>query len=136
MPYLKSISLHSTVNKSLAYILNPDKTEDLLYTTSLNCLTNAKDAYLAMKTVFEHFSGEKFNAPLPVEGKGSVKAIHYIQSFDPQDNVPPELAQHIAKAFARKAFGDDCQIVIATHNDKKHVTVKKSPPLRLPIQVV
>ncbi len=92
-----------------------------MYTTSLNCLTNAKDAYLAMKTVFEHFSGEKFNAPLPVEGKGSVKAIHYIQSFDPQDNVPPELAQRIAKAFARKAFGDDCQIVIATHNDKKHV---------------
>lgn len=74
-----------------------------------------------MKTVFEHFSGEKFNAPLPVEGKGSVKAIHYIQSFDPQDNVPPELAHRIAKAFARKAFGDDCQIVIATHNDKKHV---------------
>ncbi len=121
MPYLKSISIHTTVNKSLAYILNPDKTEDLLYTTSLNCLTNVKDAYLAMKTVFEHFSGEKFNAPLPVEGKGSVKAIHYIQSFDPQDNVPPELAHRIAKAFARKAFGDDCQIVIATHNDKKHV---------------
>ncbi len=121
MPYLKSISIHTTVNKSLAYILNPDKTEDLLYTTSLNCLTNAKDAYLAMKTVFEHFSGEKFNAPLPVEGKSNVKAIHYIQSFDPQDNVPPELAHRIAKAFARKAFGDDCQIVIATHNDKKHV---------------
>ena len=121
MPYVKSISLHTTVNKSLAYILNPAKTEDLLYTTSLNCLTNAKDAYLAMKTVFEHFSGEKFNAPLPVEGKGSVKAIHYIQSFDPQDNVSPELAHRIAKAFARKTFGDDCQVVIATHTDRQHV---------------
>lgn len=121
MPYVKSISLHTTVNKSLAYIMNPDKTENLLYTTSLNCLTNAKDAYLSMKTVFEHFSGEKFNAPLPVEGKGSVKAIHYIQSFDPQDNVSPELAHRIAKAFARKTFGDDCQVVIATHTDCHHV---------------
>lgn len=121
MPYVKSISLHTTVNKSLAYILNPDKTENLLYTTSLNCLTNAKDAYLSMKTVFEHFSGEKFNAPLPVEGKGSVKAIHYIQSFDPQDNVSPELAHRIAKAFVRKTFGDDCQVVIATHTDRQHV---------------
>jgi len=73
-----------------------------------------------MKSVYEHYSGEKFNAPLPVEGKGSVKAIHYIQSFDPQDNVSPELAHRIAKAFARKAFGDKCQVVIATHNDKQH----------------
>ena len=121
MPYVKSIPIRTTVNKSLAYILNPDKTEDLLYTTSLNCLTNAKDAYLYMKTVFEHFSVEKFNAPLPVEGKGSVKAIHYIQSFDPQDNISPELAHRIAKAFARKTFGDDCQVVIATHTDRQHV---------------
>lgn len=121
MPYIKSIPIRTTVNKSLAYILNPDKTENLLFTTSLNCLTNAKDAYLSMKTVFEHFSGEKFNAPLPVEGKGSVKAIHYIQSFDPQDNVSPELAHRIAKAFVRKTFGDDCQVVIATHTDRQHV---------------
>ena len=74
-----------------------------------------------MKTVYEHFSGEKFNAPMPLVGKGSVKAIHYIQSFDPQDNVSPELAHRIAKAFARNTFGDDCQIVIATHLDKKHL---------------
>ena len=121
MPYVKSISIHTTVNRSIAYILNPNKTEDLLYTTSLNCMANAKDAYLAMKTVYEHFSGEKFNAPMPIEGKGSVKAIHYIQSFDPKDNVSPELAHRIAKAFARKTFGDDCQIVIATHLDKGHI---------------
>ena len=121
MPYLKSISLHTTVNRSLAYILNPDKTEDLLYTNAVNCLPNAKDAYLAMKTVYEHFSSQKFNEPLPKQGKGRVKAIHYIQSFDPKDNISPELAHQIARAFARKAFGDSCQVVIATHNDKNHI---------------
>ena len=121
MPYVKSISLRTTVNRSLAYILNPDKTEDLLYTNAVNCLPNAKDAYLAMKWVYEHFSGEKYNAPLPKQGKGSVKAIHYIQSFDPKDNISPELAHQIARTFARKAFGDNCQVVIATHVDKQHV---------------
>lgn len=121
MPYLKSISLRTTVNRSLAYILNPDKTEDLLYTNAVNCLPNAKDAYLAMKVVYEQFSGEKYNAPLPKQGKGRVKAIHYIQSFDPKDNISPELAHKIARTFARKAFGDKCQIVIATHNDRKHI---------------
>lgn len=121
MPYVKSISLHTTVNRSIAYILNPEKTDGLLYTTSLNCMAEAKSAYLAMKTVYEHFSGEKFNAPLPLEGKGSVKAIHYIQSFDPNENITPEEAHRVAKAFARKTFGDDCQIVIATHKDKSHI---------------
>lgn len=121
MPYLKSISIRTTVNRSLAYILNPDKTEDLLYTNAVNCLPNAKDAYLAMKTVYEHFSGEKYNAPLPENGKGSVKAIHYIQSFDPKYNISPELAHQIARTFARKAFGDNCQVVIATHVDKQHI---------------
>ncbi len=121
MPYVKSISIHQTVNRSIAYILNPEKTEDLMYATSLNCLTNAADAYLAMRTVYEHFSGYKFNEPIPLKGKGRVKAIHYIQSFDPADNVSPELAHKIAKAFARKTFGDDCQIVIATHCDKSNI---------------
>lgn len=121
MPYLKSIPIRTTINRSLAYILNPDKTEDLLYTNAVNCLPNTKDAYLAMKTVYEQFSGEKYNAPLPKQGKGSVKAIHYIQSFDPKDNISPELAHKIARTFARKAFGDNCQVVIATHIDKKHV---------------
>lgn len=121
MPYLKSISLHTTVNRSLAYILNPDKTEDLLYTNAVNCLPNAKDAYLAMKTVYEHFSSQKFNEPIPKQGKSRVKAIHYIQSFDPKDNISPELAHQIARAFARKAFGDSCQVVIATHTDKNHL---------------
>ncbi|SFX41150.1 relaxase/mobilization nuclease domain-containing protein [Ruminococcus sp. XPD3002] len=121
MPYVKCISIRSTVYKSLKYILNPDKTENLLYASSMNCMTSAKDAYLEMKSVFESYSTEKYDAPLPLEGKGSVKALHYIQSFDPKDNVSPELAHRIAKAFARKTFGDDVQVVIATHTDREHV---------------
>ena len=67
------------------------------------------------------FRAKKYNAPPPIDGKGSVKAIHYIQSFDPNENITPEQAHRIAKAFARKTFGDDCQIVIATHLDKGHL---------------
>ncbi len=121
MPYIKSISVHADVKSSIAYILNPEKTEDTLYTASLNCLTNAEDAYLNMKMIYEHYSCRKYNEPPPLTGKGWVKAIHYIQSFDPKDNISPELAHKIAKAFARKTFGDNCQIVIATHVDKQHV---------------
>ena len=121
MPYIKSVCVHADVKSSIAYILNPEKTEDTLYTASLNCLTNAEDAYLNMKMIYEHYSCRKYNEPPPLKGKGWVKAIHYIQSFDPKDNIPPELAHKIAKAFALKTFGENCQIVIATHVDKQHV---------------
>ena len=121
MPYLKSICIHSTVRQCLRYILNPGKTEDLLFTSSLNCLCDADEAYLAMKMIYEHYSGKSYEAPMLQAGKNSVKAIHYIQSFKPDEDITPEKAHQIAKAFAKKTFGDDVQVVIATHTDKEHV---------------
>ena len=87
----------------------------------MNCIPDPKCAYLAMKMVYEQFSGNKFDEPPPKSGKGKMKAIHYIQSFDPKDKISPELAHQIGRTFARKAFGDNCQIVIATHVDKEHI---------------
>ena len=121
MPIVKHICIHSNTKKSLIYILNPDKTEDLLYTTSINCMTDAESAYIQMKAVYEQHARDHFESPPPIVGNGTVKAIHYIQSFAPDDDVTPELAHKIAKAFVRKAFGDDVQAVIATHVDKKHI---------------
>ena len=74
-----------------------------------------------MKMVYEQYSGKSFDEPIPKSGKGRVKAIHYIQSFDPKDNISPELANRIGKAFALKVFGKESQVVIATHVDKKHI---------------
>ena len=105
----------------MRYILNPDKTEELIYTTSINCMTDAESANSQMQLVYEQFARDRFDSPPPLEGKGTVKAIHYIQSFSPDDNVTPELAHRIAKALVRKNFGDDVQAVIATHVDKDHL---------------
>ncbi len=121
MPFVKSKSIRTTVQRSLAYILNPEKTDDLVLTSSLNCLTEPEGAYYNMKMVYERFSGKSFDEPIPKSGKGRVKAIHYIQSFDPKDNISPELAHRIGKAFALKVFGKDSQVVIATHVDKEHI---------------
>jgi len=121
LPYVKSISVHATVDKSLRYILNPDKTEEMIYTVSINCTTDARDAYLQMKAVYEHYARDKYNSPPPLEGKGTVKAIHYIISFADSENVTPELAHKLAMTFVRKNFGDEVQAVIATHVDKSHV---------------
>ena len=121
MQILKSIPVHATVQKTLTYILNTNKTEDLLYTASMNCMTDPHDAYYNMKMIYEGYSGKSFDAPPPKKGKGRVKAIHYIQSFSPEENITPEQAHRIAKAFAKKTFGDKAQFVIATHVDKSHI---------------
>lgn len=75
MPYCKFIALHATVDKSLRYILNPDKTEKLLYTTSINCMTDAESAYLQMQLVYNQFARDRFDSPLPLEGKIQIKYI-------------------------------------------------------------
>ena len=84
-------------------------------------MTDAQSACDQMRLVYDQFARDRFDSPPPLEGKGSVKAIHYIQSFSPDDNVTPELAHRIAMTMVRKNFGDDAQAVIATHVDKDHL---------------
>ena len=113
--------VHSTVQENLTYILNADKTEQLHYTTSLNCTTDPYEAYLQMKAVYEQYGGHSFDSPKPKKGSAHVKTIHYIMSFADSENVSPELAFKIAKNLVIKAFGEDVQAVIAVHTDKSHV---------------
>ncbi len=84
-------------------------------------MTDAASAFEQMQLVYNQYARDRFTTPPPLDGKGSVKAILYIQSFSPDDNITPELAHKIAKAFVRKTFGDDAQAVIATHVDKRHI---------------
>ena len=121
MPYCKSVAVHSNVNKTLTYILNPDKTEGRLYVTSLNCMTEPELAYSQMKAVYEQYSRRRYDCPASKNGKSSVKAIHYIMSFADSENVTPEFAHKIGMTFVRKMFGDEVQVVIATHVDADHI---------------
>lgn len=121
MPYCKSVAIHGHVYKTLKYILDPDKTEELKYTSSINCMTEADLAFTQMKTVYEQYSQRSYDAPQSKSGKSAVKAIHYIISFADSENVAPELAHKIAKALVRKNFGEDAQAVIATHTNTDHV---------------
>ena len=121
MPYCKSVAIHGHVDKTLKYILDPDKTEELLYTSSINCMTEADLAYAQMKAVYEQYARRSYDAPQSKNGKSAVKAIHYIISVADSENVTPEFAHKIAKALVRKNFGDDAQAVIATHTNTEHV---------------
>src|ERR1035437_9224314 len=102
MPYIKSISIKTTVNKSIKYILDPDKTEDLLYTTGINCIADNDIAYSQFCGVYKRYNEKLYNN---VAGKKSpIKAHHFIQSFK-AGQVTPELAHKIAEEWANRTFG-------------------------------
>lgn len=117
MPFIKTKNIHVTPNRSLRYICDPAKTQNGLNIVSVNCMSDARNAYLDMKQVYEYYSNRKFNEPMPKSGKAKVKMIHYIQAFDPKDNVSVETAQKIGLDLVKEMFGDDVQAVIATHDD-------------------
>ncbi|MBP3857276.1 MAG: relaxase/mobilization nuclease domain-containing protein [Ruminiclostridium sp.] len=93
----------------------------MLFADSMNCFTDAHLAYMNMKQVFEHYSTHKFNEPLPEKGNGTVKALHIIQSFSPEDKVSPEQVHKIGMELVRRLYGDKAQAVITTHLDKAHL---------------
>ena len=117
MPYIKTKNIHVTPNRSLRYICDPKKTQGGLNIVSVNCMPDARNAYLDMKQIYEYYSNRKFNEPMPKKGYAKVKLIHYIQSFDPKDNISIETAQKIGLDLVKEMFGEDVQAVIATHDD-------------------
>lgn len=119
MPYVKSISIKTTVKKSIQYILNPDKTEGLLYASGINCVANADIAYNQFCDVYKQYNDVLYSGSSKGK-KAPIKAHHFIQSFK-EGQVTPELAHKIAEEWASKVFGDNRQIVIATHIDKGHI---------------
>ncbi|MBR5089419.1 MAG: relaxase/mobilization nuclease domain-containing protein [Ruminiclostridium sp.] len=121
MPYCKLKSVHTTVQNTLNYILNPEKTDELLYADSINCFTDAPCAYDNMKMIYEHYSGRSFTAPMPKNGNCPIKAIHLIQSFSPEDGVTPEQVHEIGMELVRELYGDKVQAVVTTHVDKEHI---------------
>lgn len=121
MPYIKSRDIRATPLCSLKYICDPDKTEGGLLVSAVGCMSDPKNAYEEMKRVYEFYSGRSFNEPIPEKGKGRVKLIHYIQSFDPKEKMSAGTANEIALAAVRKMFGENVQAVIATHNDAAHI---------------
>ncbi|MCR5142506.1 MAG: relaxase/mobilization nuclease domain-containing protein [Ruminococcus sp.] len=113
--------MHNNVQKTLTYILNPDKTDDRILTSALNCMTEPELAYTQMKAVYEQYARRRYDTPPQKNGKSAIKAIHYIMSFADSEDVTPELAHKIGKAFAKNMFGNDVQVVIATHINASHI---------------
>lgn len=111
MAVTKIKPIRGTVNKALAYILDPKKTDDQLYVSSFGCA--ASDA------AAKEFEWTRNLAVQQGMQMPKVIARHLIQSFDVGE-VTPEQAHEIGKQFADEWLKGKYEYVIATHIDKGH----------------
>lgn len=107
MAYTRIHAIKATVNRSIAYICNPAKTDGELFVSSYGC--SAKTAALE----FAFANGKN-------TGKDGNLAHHLIQSFAPGE-VSFEEAHRIGIELADKLLEGKYSYVIATHIEKNHV---------------
>lgn len=120
MPYIKVISIGNSVAGCLKYIANPDKTEEQLYISSLNCSKDISVAEQEFCLTYQHYSHKDFYSALNKKGKSPVKAFHIIQSFKAGE-CTVEMAHKIGLEWVQTVFGKNFQAVICTHTDREHI---------------
>ena len=111
MAVTKIKAIRGTLSKAIAYILNPEKTDEKLLVSSYGC---------ASETAAREFEWTRKIAEQKGMNPVRIIARHVIQSFEIGD-VTPELAHEIGKQFADEILGGKYEYVLTTHIDKDHV---------------
>ena len=111
MAVTKIKAIRGTLSKAIAYILNPEKTDEKLLVSSYGC---------ASETAAREFEWTRKIAEQKGMNPVRIIARHVIQSFDIGE-VTPELAHEIGKQFADEILGGKYEYVLTTHIDKDHV---------------
>ena len=107
MAYTRIHAIKTTVDRSIAYICNPDKTDGELFVSSYGC--SARTAALE----FAFANGK-------TTGNDGNLAHHLIQSFAPGE-VSFEEAHQIGTELADRLLEGKYSYVLATHIEKDHV---------------
>ena len=110
MAVTKIKAIRGTVNKAIAYITNPEKTDEKLLVSSYGCAT---------ETAAQEFEWTRKIAEQQGMNPVKILARHVIQSFDIGE-VSPDVAHEIGKQFADEILKGKYEYVLATHIDKGH----------------
>lgn len=106
MAYTKIHKIHTTLEKAIKYISNPNKTDKNILISSFACSLATSD--MEFET-----TRNKFNST------SDCLAYHFIQSFKPGE-VTPEQAHRIGVQTADELLKGQYEYVISTHTDRGH----------------
>lgn len=98
----------TSLDGMIDYAVNPDKTEQRLFESCLNC-SSVENASRDMERTKRRYNKT-----------GGVQGYHIIQSFKPGE-LTPEQTHTIGVEFAKRLFGERFEVVIGTHLDKHHL---------------
>lgn len=108
MAVTKIHPIKSTLKYALDYIMNADKTDHEILISSYAC--GHQTAYLEFENTKNSWNSTVKNL-----------ARHLIQSFDPEDDITPEVAHEIGLKLAEEILNNKYEFVISTHVDKGHI---------------
>lgn len=108
MAVTKIHPIKSTLKYALDYIMDADKTDHEILISSHAC--GHQTAYLEFENTKKSWNSSAKNL-----------ARHLIQSFDPEDDITPEIAHEIGLKLAEEILNNRYEFVISTHVDKGHI---------------
>ncbi|HHY08917.1 MAG TPA: relaxase/mobilization nuclease domain-containing protein [Corynebacteriales bacterium] len=119
MAITKIHQINTPVYNSIAYITNPNKTDDLLLVSGYNCFENT--AYIDFEITDNLAKNVK--GDYTKTGGNDIKAHHIIQSFSLEDSkvIDGEKAHSIGKELANRLLKGKHEYIIATHIDRGHI---------------
>ena len=98
------------LDKALKYVMNPDKTENGRWISTVNAINDSpENIYQDMLFTKKRFGKES--------GR---QGYHMEQSFAPGE-VAPFQAHQIGVELAEQLYGEDFEVVVTTHVDKSHI---------------
>ena len=98
---------YKSLKRAINYIMRADKTRDDLIFNLLCEKDTAYTDFIQVKKEWKKEMGRQY--------------IHFIQSFSPDEEVTPEIANKIAKRLIEHPLFRGFQIIMATHTDTSHV---------------
>ena len=106
MAITKILAKSMRLDRLIAYVCNPAKTEERVFVSCIGCeRETAAKTWMETKRRYGKTDG--------------VQAYHLIQSFKP-DELTPELAHEIGNRLAEE-YLDGYEVIVGTHTDRHHI---------------
>lgn len=121
MALTKLKAIYSTLSLAVDYIINNDKTTEILadeiFVSTYHCNdTSVEFDFLLTQNLAKQVKGDYSK----VGGK-NILAWQIIQSFSPKDNITPKQAHEIGLELAKEFLEEKYEYILATHLDKEHL---------------
>ena len=115
MAYVKIKPVYKTIQKSIDYIIENEKTDHGIYVSRFNCI-KGREKIDFFESLYQNGSFIKRQQ----NKKKNIIAHHIVQSFK-EDEASISQAHEIGRQLIEEVFENQYKVIISTHSDKKNI---------------